>query len=767
MFSHRFLLPLVVLCLVVGATTGAQANTTSWELDTGSQTVTFEPGDGDTLRHTVEVTNNDANESVELSASIDGGHAVASQPGQLGPGETGEIVVELDADGSGSATLEVSGGGKTERVDYTVRTPAYVELSGVPDWVEDDGVLRGESRTATITVEEVGGYSGFNGMTVSGDTAGLDVTDLESASVSAGGSTTVQVRFTAASGADQYDAIGGTLQLDPDDGLPIEREQTLESFVAYPARFGTVDLDPNQITFDEPRSTGQISVTGEIDIENTGDRQLDFEGIQFDAGQIDVTVVDQPRVIPATSTETVDVELTASTDLAEGAYDLSGTVESSDPGIPDRDLNEPVTIEHEISMGLSTERATIGDIPIGNTDSTRVTVSEELGYRDIQGVNIRLTDGNADWITITNSPTDTIGSGSSQTVTYQVEFPPAADIGTTYTWTYVIEGDNVDSREVTVRATPIPLNLDPIRADLNNASTGSGTLERTSEQTLELVNDADERIRDGTLTRADLPRVLTFSDSVVRYIEAVDAAEQAIENGNNDEAQAELVRAAVAFDTMTTYGEAIEDDQLRSRSASIRETAGPELEGLLGDQEQYYQDQLSASGTSPLQEATVKGELARIAALQGDTERANRLDSESKAAFERYRTQVAKGEAKRQDATQTWERMESDIFVTVAGQPLVLNPLAYDEFETRSAAVLTAYNDSSAAFTAAGESSRAQAVASERTQRASQITTARYSLFAVSGLTLLGILALTIHTARGMYWYVQDSEASISGDFLV
>ncbi|WP_324664317.1 hypothetical protein [Haloarcula sediminis] len=767
MFSHRFLLPLVVLSLVVGATAGAQANTTSWQLDTDSQTVTFEPGDGDTLRHTVEVTNNDPNVSVQPTASIGGGHSVVSQPGQLGPGETGEIVVELDADGSESATLDVSGGGKTERVDYTVQTPAYVELSDVPDWVEDDGVLRGESRTATITVEEVGGYSGFRGMSVSGDTAGLDVGGLEGATVSAGGSTTVRVRFTADSGASQYDDIGGDLRLDPDDGLSVEREQTLESFVAYPAQFGSVDLDPNRITFDEPRSSGQITKTAEIDVENAGDRQLEFRGIRFESGEFDVSVVDEPRVIPASSTETVEVEVTASTGLSEGTYDLDGTVESNDASVADRQLDERVTVTHGIRMGLSSDDVSVGDIPIGNTKSTTVTVSEELGYRDVRDVNMRLVDGPADWITVVSPPGDSISSGSSQTVNYRVEFPPAADIGTTYTWTYAIEGEDVESRDVTVRATPIPLNLDPIRTDLNDASTDSGSLDRVSEQTLGMVNDADERIRDGDLPREDLPRVLTFSDSVVRYLEAVDAAEQAIGNGNNDAAQAELVRAAVAFDTMSTYGDAIQDDQLRSRSDSIRETAAPELEGLLSEQEQHYQEQLASNSTSPLQEATIKGELARIASLQGDTERASRLESESGAAFERYRTRVAEGEAARQNATQAWDGMQSDIFVTVAGQPLVLNPLAYDEFEARSETVLTAYSDSSDAFSAAGESARAETVASERSQRASQITTARYSLFAVSGLTVLLVLALTVHTVRGMYWYVQDSEASISGDFLV
>jgi len=74
-----------------------------------------------------------------------------------------------------------------------------------------------------------------------------------------------------------------------------------------------------------------------------------------------------------------------------------------------------------------------------------------------------------------------------------------------------------------------------------------------------LVNDMDERIRADDVPRDDITTVLTFGDGVVRYLEAIAAADELIEAGNHDAAQEELVRAAVAFDTMTTYGEAIED----------------------------------------------------------------------------------------------------------------------------------------------------------------------------------------------------------------
>jgi hypothetical protein len=111
--------------------------------------------------------------------------------------------------------------------------------------------------------------------------------------------------------------------------------------------------------------------------------------------------------------------------------------------------------------------------------------------------------------------------------------------------------------------------------------------------------------------------------------------------------------------------------------------------------------------------------------------------------------------------------MESDMFVTVLGQQFIVNPIHYDEFEKRSQTLLSRYDDAEAAFTEAGETTRAETIAQERTQRANALTIARWSLFASIGISTLLIVSLIIHTARSMYWYVQDSRESISGDFLV
>lgn len=761
---------LLVVCLVgvsvAAVGVHAQTNNTNWTVDESADTVTFEPGDGETIDRTVSVTNNDPNESVSISVSIDGGHT-ATGPGTLGPGESGEVDVGLDAGGSESATLTISGGGKDETVDYTVETPAYVEISDIPDWTADEGVLRGESRTAQITVSETGGYSGISGMSVSGDTDGLDVSELEDVSVGADGSTTVDVEFTADSSASQGEDIGGGLTLDPNDGYNVEKDVTLDSYVAYPAQFGSVSLDLSQFTFDEPRSVGTISTRTDITVENSGDRTLDFDELRMDTTEFDVEVLNEPTTIDPRSTAEIELRVTAPTSLSEGTYGFDGTVTADSFDVDDGDLDESVQINHGVKLDISSSQAAVGDLPIGEAGSSGLTASEGLGYRGIGGLEMTLVDGQSEWIEVTSGPGTSLSAGDSSTIGYEVQFPPAADIGNEYTWTYRISGEQVETKTVTVSATPIPLNLDPIRNDLESAPSGTDTREQTAQETLSMVNDVDQRIRSNDLAREDLTTTLTFSDSVINYLDAISNASELAENDQHDAAQQELIRAAVAFDTMRTYGSAIQDDTLRNRSSAIRETAGNELDSLLAEQRSHYEEQLAGNDTAPIEEARIKRELARIATLQGDTERAEQLDSESSAAFEKYSNLVAEGEQERQSAIQTWNGMETDIFVSVAGQQFVLNPFQYDAFESRASDMLVAYDNATAAFSQAGESARVQTVTDERAQRESAITIARWSLFGSIAVTVLVLVILTLHTVRGMYWYVQDSKESISGDFLI
>lgn len=766
---------LLTVLLLATALGGVSAETDDWGVGANEVTVTFEPNDDDTVVETVQVTNNDENESVELEASVTGQHEVVGQPGVLGPGETADIIVEATANDPGEATLEVTGGGASESIPFVVQTPAYLDVFNIPDWVEDDGVLPGETRTAEVTIEEIGGYEGFEGIDIEDEFGGLDLSNLEFTSLGPMERTTVEIEVSADEDDNVREIIGGTVPLNPDDGFDVESEVDIESSVAAPPQFARLDFAEDEFPFDEPRERGTISREAVFEVQNGGDRELDLESVSFESDTFDISVTQQPDVIDPGVTDEVTVELTAGTDTDQGRYDISAAVsaadfeseEGSEFEVENGEFDGDIFVRHEIEMGVSPSRVSFGDIPIGDRDTTSNTVSEELGYQDIENADLTLVDGTDEFITVANDLDTSIDAGSSSQLQFDVEFDPNADIGTEYTWTYQADGDGVEAQEITVTATPIPLNLDPILNDLETAPEGSEGLDQIASETRILVNEMDERIRADDVPQEDITTVLTFGDGIIRYMEAVDATEQLIADGNHNEAQDELVQAAVAFDTISTYGGAVRDDDLRNRAETVEEAASSELESLLETQENHYEQQLANENVSRIDEATIQRELARVATLQGDTERADELENNADAAFETYSELVAEGETEYQNAEQTWEQMESDIFVSVLGTDIIVNPTRFDAFEAQADELLASYDGAEAAFTEAGETNRAETIAAERDERASALTIARWSLFASIVLTTLLLLLLVAYTIRGMYWYVQDARKSVTGEFMV
>lgn len=759
---------LAVLSLPALAATGVQAATSNWTVEEDSLSVTFEPGDGNSLTRDVTVVNTDQNNSVDLSTSIGGGHDVEAGP-TLGPGESASITVTLNAGGDGSATLTISGGGKSVDVPVTVETPAYVEISGLPDWMDDEGVLTGNTRTAEITVEEVGGYSGFSGIDV-GSGSNVDLSNLRQTSLSAGGQTTVQVSFTAPSGAEQHADIGGTFSLEPqNDGGAATSSVTLETWVAYPPSFGDVHLTDHDFVFDEPKSVGQIAKSTEVEITNGGDRPLDVGSLSLSSTAFEqVRVESVPNTIPGGESRNAEVTVVASTSLGEGTYDVSGTVTSSNYGVDAASVTDQLEVVHQVDLGASTGHVRLGDVPIGQRRSGTVTIAETLGYESISGLEMTMTDGPDSWLSVSSGPPDTLPGGTSATVRYRVNFDPSADIGTTYRWRFEIAGDAGGRETVVVSATPIPLNLNPIQQSLSQYTGGGGASAAMASSTLDVVKTLDQGIRDGTVPKRDISTVLTLSDGVIRFIEATRQANEHLQANEHSAAQEAIVKAAVAYDTMRTYADTIRNDELAAMADPIVERADKRLDALIDRQRSYYKQRLNSEDTSLLQKAAIKREMALMATLQGDDQRAKRLNREADAAFERYSEAVARGEKARQRAATIWQEMRSDQFTAmVLGQPVLLNPTAYESFQDRTDALLAAYDEAEAAFREAGETSQANAVAATRARRASQLTIARYTLFGSIAATFLLAFGLVIWTGRGMYQYVQDSREAVSGDFLV
>jgi hypothetical protein len=188
---------------------------------------------------------------------------------------------------------------------------------------------------------------------------------------------------------------------------------------------------------------------------------------------------------------------------------------------------------------------------------------------------------------------------------------------------------------------------------------------------------------------------------------------------------------------------------------------------LLSEQTDYYQSKLDDGNTTLRETAQIKQRLARLALLQGDQQRAERLRTESQQAFEEYVARVKSGSEQQQAALKVRQSMVDSTMVVVLDRWVVLNPAAWDTFESQSERTLAKYDAAAEAFSKAGALQKRRAVLETRSNVDERLRFARYSLYGVTALYILVFVGLIVHLTRGVYNYVRDSRDRVTGDFLL
>ncbi|WP_222914002.1 hypothetical protein [Natrinema sp. SYSU A 869] len=748
--SKRALLLAVVLAvgLTVAVVPGAVAQS-GVTVDASGGTVNLGT---ETETRSVEITN-DRNESVSVDVSSLSGISVDPDQRTVPAGTTETITLEIDGDDdAGGGTVTVSAGGSED--SFRVERLAIAGFEDEPLDVGD--VLVGESASGDASIEELTGEE-----TLSRVDATVVSTDPDAdLGVSASG-TAMNWNVYVDSGVEQHETLSWEVELVPNGNDEAARTVEVESRVIHPAEFGAVSLE-DDLTFDEPRSsTSTITKTVDLEVENAGDLKLEVDRVTASASTrgLDVSVADQLDTIDGQSTETIELAVTANTGLSEGEYDVSGSISAADYSISDASYDGTVEIEHGTRLDISS-RIDIGDVPIGEPERRSTTVGEALGYNDVNSLEITREEGPESWLTIEEAPSE-LAAGSSQAVVFQTAFDTDAELGTSYEWTYTVTGDGVEEQTVTVVASPVPLDLDPIRRDV---SAYDGTV---ADQTVAMIDTMDERMRSNDVSSEDVTVILSYGSASSLYLESMTAAREHQSAGEYEAAQTEIVQAAAAYNTMTLYGDELEGEAFRDDSSEVTSAAESDLAAVISDQQAHYEERLESGSISLVAEATVQRQLARIVSLQGDDERAAALESNASSAFENYAEAVSDGERARQRAEETWTAMESEQFVTVAGQPLLLNPAEYDTYTERVDFMNAAYENATATFEEAGETGRAEAVATKHEERTSALQVTQWSLFGAIAVYAMLVIGIVLRTARGMYWYLRDARESVSGDFLV
>ncbi|NGM68963.1 hypothetical protein G6M89_08045 [Natronolimnobius sp. AArcel1] len=782
--SRRTVATLAILAVVVVAILGTLPVAQAGEVIdvTGNDDVEILTGESDETTIEVSTIDNTGEEEeaddVDADISVDDTGLpfdVEETTVTIPPGDTETVNLEVDVDDDADPdTYSVSGDVNGEPFSFDVTVESQPPLPGFEDEPLDAGdILVGETVSDEFVVEELGGDEGLDGVEwdiVSDDPdADLSFDDLSSSGgwggsdgvqTDPGGEDTAEWEVSVDDDADQHESLSWTVDLWDENNPDEAREVDVEANVIYPGYYGTLEFEETMV-FDEPRDENDvITQTLELDVPNDGDEPLEVGSIRGSASNADISVDTEnvPDEIDAQSSETIDVVVAADTDLSEGEYDFSATASADDVDTDDGTYDGDIEIIHETE--LTVESVSIGEVAIGESEQVATELKEELGYNDIDDLELAQDEGPDEWLVVEEEPTS-LSAGETDDVVFDLEFDTDAELGENYEWVHTADGDGVEAESISVSASPVPLDLDPIRDDL------SGHSGPVADGTLEMVETMDEQMQAGEADDDDISTVLTFGSASTLYLDAAEEANELVDDDDHEEAQAEIVQSSAAYNTMTLYADQIEGDQQRDDSEAILETAEADLEELIDAQEAHYEQRLESGELSLLEEATIQRELARIALLQGDDERADALESDAESAFEEYSEAVSDGEGAAQSSEDTWQTMESEQFVTVLGQPLMVNPAEYDTFTDRTDELHDSYDASVTAFEDAGESSRAEVVASEHEDRSGSLTIAQTSLFVATGVYGLVAIGIVTRISRRMYWYLRDARESVTGDFLM
>ncbi|MFB6126926.1 MAG: hypothetical protein ABEJ79_06505 [Halolamina sp.] len=708
------------------------------------------------------------------------GFTVASTalPDTVSPGSEGEGTVELAVDddvNEGTYSFDVTvtdslGNQRSFAVDATVSKPPIADVSDTEANLGD--VLVGQTSRKTFSVSETAGFEGLSGVTVDDSSAEQDATldfeGLSRVSTQPSGSDTATAVVDVSSDARQHETLSWTVQLSGEAPDSPTRQVEFEARVIYPARLGTVEASSTTLPFDEPRD--QVSAqdgSTTVSVENTGDLEMDVTGVdvtmQSGSQDISARAVDVPDTVAGLSSQNVTIRYRADADTPEGSYDAVVTVRTADAGTQTVETTVEVTQSAELVVD---DRMQFGEVTITSNQTRSADVAERLGYEDVTGLTVEVVSGPEEWLTLVQQPPSRLDAGTESSLVAAVRFDTEAELYTEYTWTIRVDGEDVEPQTVTISATAKPYSFDRVTEPLGEYSDRGDWRAETASGTLSALSTLESDLRgDGSVADGDLSSALAAGRATLLFIESIEDARTAQEDGEYAGAQENLTRAAAARDLLVQYVDAIQSDEVRSAARESLQAANASLSESVAAQRGHYQDVL-ADDPSAFERARAHRALARLATITGDETTASEHREQYEAASDRYVTLVQNASTARAEAGSAWTAYRAEATLVVAGYPLVLNPARLDTTLARTSRVNRLYAEAETMYAEAGATAEAEAVNQRAATVSSRATVSRYVLYGTTGAYGIGFLAVVARLSLNAYAFVQDTAAAATGDFL-
>jgi hypothetical protein len=739
----------------------------------------------DSPTETVIFTDDSSDASTELDVGFDNNGPGVMVPESVDLTDTGPSGIdvsvdslsnEVDANGAGTAVLDVSVDPSVDAGDYTISGSindnlgntesfnAEVQVRKPPvisaDDVDAGGVLIGESDTVDVTIEETAGFSGVDGVNVNvigtSDDGAVTVEGAEFASTSPGGSDTIEVQVSADSDGAQNADLDWQVELTPDDPNSPTESIDVTGEVFYPPNLESLSGEGAENVFDTPRSQAdtQTSET-QVTFENTGDLDMDVTDVSASVDDPDVSasIANADATVGGQSTGEATVVLEADPEAAEGAYPFTVTVDTATAGT--QSITRDLTIEHIPELAVERSELPLGDITVTNQRTTSIDVSEVLEYESVSGVEVVRTSGPDQYLEVAERPTE-LQAGESAPLVFAVAFDTSAELYQQYRWEFEIRGEGVETQTVTVTAQPTPYSFDSISNNLSSYAEGSGPRAETAAGMSESLSALETRLRDGEdVPEGDLTETIAAGETAILLLDSLEAADQARGADGPAAAQADVLRAQATLNAMSEYVTRIDASQVDASATGALESARVATDEQVDAQVEYYESQLEGNITT-LQRASANRQLARLAESRGDTERASRLNEEASGAFDTYLQQVQDASESAADARATRESIRDDATLVLLNQPLVLNPARLDSISAEISAIDAAYATAEQTYAEAGATGQAEAIGEERAAVQQRLQLTQYGLWGATALYGLVVLVALFRTGRNLYAYLQD-----------
>lgn len=744
---------------------------TGQQTETNSLSVGFENvGDGVMTEISGSATNVPSGMSVNLQT-----------PDELSAGESGTVDVEVAVDesvseGTHQFTVELTDSlGNVESFPVSVNVVKPPIVAPVDPSLDLGNVMVGQSATEQFTIREINGYDDVNSLevsTTSSDPSGtLSLPGVSGSYISAGGSTEEEVTISVDENAEQHETLNWAVRFTPSDSAGQGSTMRFEARVIYPPYYQSVSAIDRTITFDEPRSQrSEFTTSVQVSVVNGGDRPMQITGVTPEVSSPSVSArleSSTPIRVPAQSSETIDVTVSADTDTPEGVQALEVNLDSEVAG--ERTPTSRISIEHETELAVEDTELSYGQVVATQTVTRSTDIGERLGYQDVRDLEIERVSGpDQGWLTVTEQPAE-LNAGESAPFVTSLTFDTRANFFTEYTWTYRIDGDNVEPREVTIRATPRPVDftstVDVLRSWEGNSTDRRQAAARGMADSMEALA-SKLRTSNSAAAKRDVTTVSSAGRSTILFLSASARADEQMAADNRSAAQRSLTRAAAAYNTIQDSVSRIESPEVRRQVEATTTATNQIITDLLERQRESYRQRLESDDTTTLERAQISRQLSQLAALAGEDQRAASLENRSQEAFETYAQLVSNGNSNLQEAREKRGNLTAAALLSVGGQRVYWIG-SIDSIGDQRQTVSDLYTKAGEQFESAGATSLAETARSEREQFEQAMEQARLFTLGLGGVLGIGFLILLGLEARALYRYVQESAAAVNGDFLL